>query len=122
MPSDDYKALQTDNWIPWAYFETWRFGPRTQATFAYASPLDPRILVKSDGTRYVRYQTPKSPVKPSSLKVGGYLRSTADGQLLNPANKQAGSVDYTTGLFEVWIDYDESPGAGSREIAFEVES
>jgi len=118
--NDETKALYTDNWIPWAYLDTWNFSPRVRSVAAFAVPLDGKIHVDDNGRRYVRYQTSKSPIKPGSLRVGGYLRSTEAGELLNSANVQAGVVDFTNGLFEVWIDYDKSPGSGSREVVYEV--
>jgi hypothetical protein len=108
----------TDQWPPWGYYETGNYGPDAPQTRALAFPLDDRVLEKPDGTRYLRYQVPQQPIEPGSLFVGGYLRSTVGGLLFNPANLQVGLVNFDTGVFEVWLDYDESPGKSSRTVEY----
>ena len=88
------------------------------ARFAMVFPLDEKVQVNAAGRRYIRYQLPQQPVEPGSVFVGGYLRSTADGLLFNPANNQVGTIDFDTGVFTVEIDYDESPGVSSRTVEY----
>lgn len=108
----------TDDWPPQPYYETGNYGPVSPASYSMAFVLDDRVQVKPDGTRYLRYQLAQQPIEPGSLFVGGYLRSTVDGRLFNPANIQSGLVNFDTGIFEVWLDYDESPGLGSRTVEY----
>jgi hypothetical protein len=86
--------------------------------FSLAFVLDPQVQVKPDGTRYLRYQLPKQPIEPGSLFIGGYLRSTVDGLLFNPANRQVGVVDFDTGVFDIDIEYNGSPGISTRTVEF----
>jgi hypothetical protein len=108
----------TDFWPPWAYYETGNYGPAAPQTARITSPLEDRVQVKPDGTRFLRYQLPHQPVEPGSVFVGGYVRSTTDGLLFNLANRQVGVIDFDTGIFEVWLDYDESPGLSSRTVEY----
>lgn len=108
----------TDVWPPLSYWETGNYGPESPSMFALAFVLDPQVQVKPDGTRYLRYQLPKQPIEPGSLFVGGYLRSTVDGLLFNPANRQVGVVDFDTGVFDLDIEYNGAPGISTRTVEF----
>jgi len=110
--------MTDDVWPPIGYWETGNYGPDSPAKFGMAFVLDQTVQVKPDGTRFLRYQLPQQPIEPGSLFVGGYIRSTIDGLLFNPANIQVGVIDFDTGVFEILIEYNESPGIYSRTVEY----
>lgn len=113
---DDSRWFE-ENWPPPTYFTTGTYGPVPRERLTAVTPLG-GVQRKPDGSRFVRYQTPEAPLVPGSLRVAGYLRSLSDGSLLNPADKVVGTVDWATGIFEVMVEYDQSPGLGSRVVEY----
>lgn len=76
----------------------------------------PLRFEERDETRFAIYQLPENPVEPGSVAVAGYLFSNAAGELVDGAGTVAGTVDFTTGMFEV--DLTLSPDAGSRQVQY----
>jgi len=106
-----------DWYPPPTYFTTGNYGPPAPETVLTVSPLDPKVQVKSDGTRYLRFQLPQAPIQIASLVVAGFLRSTVDGELRHiQTDVLCGVADFDTGIFEVFVDL--APGLGSRTVQY----
>lgn len=108
-----------DWYPPPTYFTTGNYGPPAPETILTVPPISPSVQVKADGTRFLRYQLPQVPIEIGSLAVAGFLRSTVDGELRHiQTDALCGTVDFDNGIFEVYVDYDQAPGLGSRTVQY----
>ena len=78
--------------------------------------LAPLSFDDRDDARFAIYQLPENPIEPGSLSVAGYLFSNTAGELVDGDGVVAGTVDFTTGMFEV--DLSLSPDAGARMVQY----
>jgi len=107
-----------DPWPPPGYYSGGAFGGPRGAPLRICSPLEDRIRKAPDGTRHLSYQLPIMPVDTNRpIFISGDIRVDDDlTTLLNFSDKPVGTIDVTTGIFD--LDIDKAPGANTRFVEY----
>ena len=99
---------------PPGYFWSLNVPPTGGEKVGEAPLLDSRIVYR-DGIGYLRYQLPESPVG-DVVRVSGYVISNPTGDLVDSDGAVVGTINFTTGYFEIRADL--SPDLGSRRVEY----
>lgn len=99
---------------PPGYYWSLNEPPKGLSRTAEAPILNSAFEVR-DGVRFLRYQLPEAPVE-DAVRIGGYIVSTPAGDLIDSDQKVVGTIDFTTGVFEIEVGL--SPDIGSRRVEY----